>query len=97
MDRYGGVAAALEGGFPVVLNNLWLGAEEAAAVATALEPKLMKTKAAVEQVRDRDNTPALRGSDILAMCALLAWGCTPALRGRAAGFPLSLPDAFAGV
>lgn len=34
----------------MVLDNLWLAAEESEAVATALEPKLVKTRAAVEQV-----------------------------------------------
>lgn len=38
------------GGFPVVLDNLWLGAEEGQAVASALVPKLQKTKVAVEQL-----------------------------------------------
>jgi hypothetical protein len=38
------------GGFPVVLNNLWLGREEGQAVAAALVPKLQKTKVAVEQL-----------------------------------------------
>ena len=37
-----------KGGFPVVLDNLWLGAEEGAAIASALVPKLQKTQAAVE-------------------------------------------------
>ncbi|WIA32331.1 hypothetical protein OEZ86_003170 [Tetradesmus obliquus] len=40
----------LEGGFPVVLDNLWLGREEGEAVAAALVPKLQKTKVAVEQL-----------------------------------------------
>ena len=31
-------------------NNLWLGAEEAEAVATALEPKLARTRSEVETV-----------------------------------------------
>eukprot|EP00878_Enallax_costatus_P021318 GHUV01022564.1.p2 GENE.GHUV01022564.1~~GHUV01022564.1.p2 ORF type:complete len:102 (-),score=23.25 GHUV01022564.1:1383-1688(-) len=38
------------GGFPVVLDNLWLGSEESQAVASALVPKLQKTKVAVEQL-----------------------------------------------
>jgi hypothetical protein len=37
-----------QGGFPAVLDNLWLGEDEAAAVATALQPKLAKTEKAVE-------------------------------------------------
>ncbi|GLC43207.1 hypothetical protein PLESTB_000850700 [Pleodorina starrii] len=49
-EKYQQVAGNLSGGFPVVLDNLWLGGEESAAVATALEPKLVKTRAAVEQV-----------------------------------------------
>ncbi|GIM15029.1 hypothetical protein Vretimale_17901 [Volvox reticuliferus] len=49
-DKYQQVAGNLSNGFPVVLDNLWLGGEESAAVATALEPKLVKTQAAVEQV-----------------------------------------------
>ncbi|EFJ43346.1 hypothetical protein VOLCADRAFT_96404 [Volvox carteri f. nagariensis] len=49
-DKYQQVAGNLTGGFPVVLDNLWLSSEESAAVATALEPKLVKTRAAVEQV-----------------------------------------------
>ncbi|KAF6260517.1 AAA domain-containing protein [Scenedesmus sp. NREL 46B-D3] len=40
----------LEGGFPVVLDNLWLGREEGEAVAAALVPKLQKTQVAVEQL-----------------------------------------------
>lgn len=40
----------LVGGFPVVLDNLWLGAEEGQAIASALVPKLQKTKVAVEQL-----------------------------------------------
>lgn len=38
------------GGFPEVLDNLWLGQEEGEAVASALIPKLQKTKVAVEQL-----------------------------------------------
>lgn len=38
------------GGFPVVLDNLWLGEEEGEAIAAALGPKLQKTKGAVEQL-----------------------------------------------
>jgi hypothetical protein len=40
----------LNGGFPVVLDNLWLSSEESESVASALVPKLEKTKEAVEQV-----------------------------------------------
>lgn len=38
------------GGFPIVLDNLWLGSEEGEAIAAALGPKLQKTKGAVEQL-----------------------------------------------
>ena len=38
------------GGFPAVLDNLWLGEEEAQAVATALQPKLAKTRAAIDGI-----------------------------------------------
>lgn len=44
------INANLEGGFPVVLDNLWLGVDEGAAIAAALGPKLQKTKGAVEQL-----------------------------------------------
>lgn len=37
-------------GFPVVLDNLWLGREEGDAIAAALGPKLQKTKGAVEKL-----------------------------------------------
>lgn len=37
-------------GFPVVLDNLWLGAEESEAIAMTLQPKLNKTRSAVESV-----------------------------------------------
>ncbi len=33
-----------------MLDNLWLGGEEGEAVASALVPKLQKTKAAVQQL-----------------------------------------------
>ena len=38
------------GGFPAVLDNLWLGEEEAQAVATALQPKLAKTRGAIDGI-----------------------------------------------
>lgn len=44
------VANNLDGGFPVVLDNLWLGEEESNAIATALQPKLTKTRSAVEAI-----------------------------------------------
>jgi hypothetical protein len=34
----------------VVLDNLWLGEEESQAIATALQPKLTKTRGAVETI-----------------------------------------------
>ena len=42
MPRY------ITGGFPAVLNNIWLGRDESQAVATALQPKLTKTQASIE-------------------------------------------------
>eukprot|EP00798_Chlamydomonas_sp_ICE-L_P025190 gene25190-10826_t len=48
VDRYVQVSQNLEGGFPAVLNNIWLGTDEAQAVATSLEPKLTKTKMSIE-------------------------------------------------
>ncbi|PNH01533.1 actin [Tetrabaena socialis] len=48
-DKYVQVASSLSGGFPIVYDNLWLGRDEGEAVATALEPKLGKTRGAVEQ------------------------------------------------
>jgi len=50
MEKYMQVAHNLEGGFPVVLDNLWLGEEESQAIATALQPKLTKTRGAVETI-----------------------------------------------
>jgi hypothetical protein len=38
----------LRSGFPAVLQNLWLSEEEGQAIATSLQPKLGKTKSAVE-------------------------------------------------
>jgi len=40
----------LTGGFPVVLDNLWLGEEDANAIATSLQPKLTRTRTAVVSV-----------------------------------------------
>jgi len=48
VERLATIMNNLEGGFPSVLDNLWLGQEEANAVATALVPKLQKAKTAVE-------------------------------------------------
>lgn len=52
------------GGFPVVLNNLWLGADEGEAVASALVPKLQKTKVAVEQLLFEVATLEVRSAGI---------------------------------
>lgn len=41
------VSQSLDGGFPGVADNVWFSADEAAAVSTALVPKLTKTKEAV--------------------------------------------------
>lgn len=49
-QRWVQVAGNLEGGFPVVLENLWLGPEDSEALATELAPKLQRTKASVEEV-----------------------------------------------
>lgn len=43
-DKLAEVAGSLGGTFPAVTDNMWLGADEAAAVASALLPKLEKTK-----------------------------------------------------
>jgi hypothetical protein len=51
------------GGFPVVLDNLWLGREEGEAVAAALVPKLQKTKVAVEQLLFEVATLEVSGSE----------------------------------
>ena len=40
----------ISGGFPAVLDNIWLGEEEAQAMATALQPKLSKTRAAIDGI-----------------------------------------------
>mmetsp|Transcript_21554 Transcript_21554/g.59746 ORF Transcript_21554/g.59746 Transcript_21554/m.59746 type:complete len:571 (+) Transcript_21554:16-1728(+) len=50
VEKYMQVADNLEGGFPVVLDNLWLGEEESNAIATSLQPKLTRTRAAVVTV-----------------------------------------------
>lgn len=44
------VLVNLEGGFPTLHDNLWLGSGEGDAVATALVPKLNKTRDAVEKL-----------------------------------------------
>ncbi|KAJ9530019.1 hypothetical protein QJQ45_023301, partial [Haematococcus lacustris] len=73
-QRYVQVASSLEGGFPAVLQNLWLSAEESGAVATALQPKLEKTRSAIEEVLHDTVTlaTALRsGSDPVTMANLM--------------------------
>ena len=44
------IAPPPAGGFPSLHDNLWLGGGEGAAVATALVPKLNKTRDAVEKL-----------------------------------------------
>ncbi len=44
------MAVTLEGSFPAVVDNLWLGEDEAQALATALQPKLSKTRDAIEAI-----------------------------------------------
>ncbi|PSC72582.1 ATPase associated with various cellular activities AAA_5 [Micractinium conductrix] len=43
-DKLSGIYATMNEGFPAVLGNLWLGQDEAQAVASALLPKLEKTR-----------------------------------------------------
>lgn len=43
-DKLGEVVASLAGDFPAVTDNLWLGEDESQAVASALVPKLEKTR-----------------------------------------------------
>lgn len=50
VERYQVAAMTLDGGFPAVLDNLWLGQEEAEAVAMALQPKLSKTRDAIDTI-----------------------------------------------
>jgi len=49
-DKLMQVLVNLEGGFPSLHDNLWLGGGEGEAVATALVPKLNKTRDAVEKL-----------------------------------------------
>lgn len=67
MERYQAVAMTLEGGFPAVLDNLWLGEEEAQAVATALQPKLSKTRTAIDGIL----------TDVATLEVALQNGCDP--------------------
>lgn len=48
------------GGFPSLQDNLWLAGGEGEAVATALVPKLNKTRAAVEQLLFEVPAPCAR-------------------------------------
>ncbi|KAI7840670.1 hypothetical protein COHA_005592 [Chlorella ohadii] len=50
VNKLAGVYSAMEGGFPAVMGNLWLGQEEAQAVASALLPKLEKSRKEVEDL-----------------------------------------------
>jgi MoxR-like ATPase len=73
-DRLAQVTIALDGGFPAVLGNLWLGSDEAEAVATALVPKLQRTKQAVTSLLFEAATleVALRqGADAVALANLM--------------------------
>ncbi|KAL4443602.1 hypothetical protein ABPG75_011339 [Micractinium tetrahymenae] len=49
-DKLAGIYATMNEGFPTVLGNLWLGRDEAEAVASALLPKLEKTRKEVEDL-----------------------------------------------
>jgi MoxR-like ATPase len=74
VQRYSSVALTLEGGFPAVLDNLWLGEEEAQAVATALQPKLAKTRGSIDAILSDVATleVALRnGSDPVTLANLM--------------------------
>lgn len=58
----------------MVLDNLWLGEEESSAIATALQPKLAKTRGAVAAVLQDVSTleVALRtGSDPIMLANLM--------------------------
>jgi MoxR-like ATPase len=73
-DRLAQVTIALDGGFPAVLGNLWLGADEAEAVATALVPKLQRTKQAVTSLLFEAATLEValsRGADAVALANLM--------------------------
>ncbi|CAD7696039.1 unnamed protein product [Ostreobium quekettii] len=48
-DKLSDVLASVEGGFPEVLNHLWLAEDEAQAVVNALLPKLEKAREALQQ------------------------------------------------
>ncbi|GAX74687.1 hypothetical protein CEUSTIGMA_g2135.t1 [Chlamydomonas eustigma] len=67
VERYRLVAVTLEGAFPAVLDNLWLGEEEAQAVATALQPKLSKTRTAIDSIL----------GDVATLEVALRNGCDP--------------------
>jgi len=73
-DRLATVTVALDGGFPAVLGNLWLGPDEAEAVATALAPKLQRTKQAVTSLLFEAATLEValsRGADAVALANLM--------------------------
>ena len=74
VERATMIALTLEGGFPAVLDNLWLGEEEAQAVTTSLQPKLQKTRTSVEGILSDVATleVALRsGSDPVTLANLM--------------------------
>jgi MoxR-like ATPase len=57
-----------------VLDNLWLGREEGGAVASALVPKLQKTKAAVEQLLFEVATLEVRAREERgSLCSSVLW------------------------
>lgn len=49
-EKLADVSTSLTGDFPAVSDNLWLGADESQAVASALVPKLEKTKQEIGQL-----------------------------------------------
>lgn len=49
-DKLADISTSLNGDSPAVADNLWLGADESAAVASALLPKLEKTKQEIGQL-----------------------------------------------
>lgn len=55
------IYSSTEDGFPSVTGSLWLGTEDAAAVAAALLPKLEKTREEVEKLLFEVVTLEVRG------------------------------------
>lgn len=69
----------------MVLDNLWLGDEESQAIATALQPKLTRTRSAVEALLQDVSTldTALRhGSDPVTLANLLPRHWADFIRNR---------------